>query len=290
MELTGSVKVQSFFRDIKFEHTFFALPFAYLGLFLAEGGWPRTFLLLWVTLAMVGFRTFAMALNRLVDHEIDAKNPRTQSRALPQGNLSPHFVKKFALFSLSVFITSAWILGPLCFFLVPIPIFLAVLYPFLKRFTWFSHGVLGIILGIAPYGAWLASRGEFSWIPGLLWIGIASWVAGFDIFYSLQDEEFDKKFGLMSVPARFGVKPSLWIAALLHLGAVTAWAGVGLLADLGWLYWAGLLGVAGFLAREHWLIHRFGLAKIDQAFFTMNAAASCFILMTTVADLYLKGY
>jgi len=286
MDSMENVKV--FFRDIKFEHSVFALPFAYLGLFLAEGGWPRTHLLILVTVAMVSFRTFAMAVNRLIDRKIDAKNPRTQSRALPQEKLDSHFVRRVAIFSLSVFITSAWILGPLCFFFAPLPVFLAILYPFLKRFTWSSHAVLGIILGLAPYGAWIASRGEFSWIPGLLWIGIACWVAGFDILYALQDVDFDRSFGLRSIPVRFGVKPALGIAATLHLVAILAWAGVGLLTTLGWVYAVGVVTVAVVLLREHWLVHRFGLAKIDQAFFTMNAAVSCAVFFTAAADLCLR--
>jgi 4-hydroxybenzoate polyprenyltransferase len=283
-----SSRIKEFLRDIKFEHSVFALPFAYLGLILAEGGWPRPNLLIWVTLAMVSFRTFAMAVNRLVDRAIDARNPRTRSRALPQEALSPRFVRRAALFSLSVFAVSAWILGPLCFFLAPIPVFLTVVYPFLKRFTWSSHGVLGIILGMAPYGAWMASRGGFSWVPGLLWIGIACWVAGFDILYSLQDVDFDQQAGLKSVPVRFGIKGAAGISAALHLAAVLAWAGVGILAPLGWVYAVGVGTVAVFLTREHWLIRRFGLARINEAFFTMNAAASCALFFAAAADFWAR--
>ena len=289
MELTGkarSVNVfQSFFRDIKFEHSIFALPFAYLGLFLAEGGWPRLTLFFWVTVAMVSFRTFGMAMNRLVDREIDAENPRTKSRALPQKKLTPRFVRAAAFFSLAVFLTSAGVLGPLCLVLSPLPIFLAWIYPYLKRFTWLSHLVLGIILGISPYGAWLASRGEFSWIPGLLLIGITSWVAGFDIFYSLQDYDFDRDFSLRSVPVRFGKTGALEIAGALHGIAFLSWAGVGALAGLGWIYRIGLVLVALFLIREHWMMHRSGGSRIEQAFFTMNASISIVIFLAAVMDL-----
>ena len=278
-------EAQVFLSDIKFEHSLFALPFAYLGLFLAEGGWPRLWIFSWVTVAMISFRTFAMTTNRLVDREIDAKNPRTQSRALPSMRLSPHLVTVAVLVSLLIFLISAAVLGPLCFLLAPIPVVLTWVYPYLKRFTWLSHGALGIILGISPYGAWIASRGEFSWIPGLLLIGIAAWVAGFDIFYSLQDYEFDRTFGLQSVPVRFGWSRALWIAGFLHSVAVAAWAGAGALADLKWIYGTGVVAVTFFLVREHWLVRRFGVAKMNQAFFMMNACVSFVIFAAAAADL-----
>jgi len=289
MELMGDADrqgaLQVLFKDIKFEHSLFALPFAFLGLFLAEGGWPRPVLLFWVSVAMVSFRTFAMAMNRLIDCEIDAKNPRTESRALPRKQLTPRFVRTAALLSILVFLFSAVQLGPLCLVLSPLPIFLAWIYPYLKRFTWLSHGVLGIILGISPYGAWLASRGEFSWIPGLLLMGVAGWVAGFDIFYSLQDHEFDRQFGLKSVPVRFGEKHSLGIAGLLHGVALVSWTAAGMLAGLGGIYGAGLALVAVFLLWEHWILYRWGRSRVERAFFTMNAAISVVIFLAALADL-----
>ena len=274
-----------FFADIKFEHSIFALPFAYLGLFLAEGGWPRFNLFFWVTVAMVFFRTFSMAANRLIDREIDRKNPRTLPRALPQKLLSQRFVQGVGLGSLLIFLTSAAMLSSLCFFLTPIPILLAWLYPYLKRFTWLSHSVLGIILGISPYGAWLASRSDFSWVPGLLFIGVASWVTGFDILYSLQDLDFDREQGLYSVPVLWGKDGALKMAAGLHLIAFFGWAGAGILSGLGWIYGAGLLIAGVFLIREHQLLHRFGLAKIDQAFFSMNAWTSVIVFLAAFVDL-----
>ena len=279
-------KVRIFLEMIKFEHSLFALPFAYLGLFLAEGGFPRFSLLFWVTAAMVSFRTFAMAMNRLIDREIDAQNPRTQSWSLPQKKLTPRFVAGAGLLSLLIFFGAVRMLGPLCFFLSPIPTVLAAVYPYLKRFTWLCHAVLGIILGISPYGAWLASRPEFSWIPGLLWVGVATWVSGFDILYSFQDFEFDQKSGLKSLAVRFGQKTALTIVASLHLTALIAWAGAGALAGLGWIYGFGLLIVTVLLSREHWLMHRFGITKIGEAFFTMNASISAAVFVAAVADLY----
>ena len=274
-----------FLETIKFEHSLFALPFAYLGLILSERGLPRFSVFLGVTVAMVSFRTFAMAMNRLVDREVDLQNPRTQLRALPQKKISPHFVKSAAFVSLLLFVGTISTLSPLCLKLSPIPIFLAWIYPYLKRFTWLSHGVLGIILGISPYGAWLANRGEFSWIPGFLLIGVTSWVAGFDILYALQDFDFDQSFGLRSMPVRFGKERALKLAGAFHLAALVSWALAGKLAGLGWLYGGGLAFAAFFLVREHWLVHRFGLAKIEQAFFVMNIGVSFGLFLAALLDL-----
>jgi len=279
--------VQIFLEDIKFEHSLFALPFAYLGLFLAEEGFPRFFPFFWVSVAMVSFRTFAMAMNRLLDHGIDAKNPRTRYRALPGKKLPVRFFRWAAFFSFLFFLLSAWMLGSLCFFLSPLPIVLAVIYPLLKRLTWLSHAVLGIILGISPYGSWLASRGEFAWTPGFLLAGVACWVSGFDILYSLQDFDFDRANGLQSVPAKFGKEVALGIARWLHGLAVLSWAAVGWAAGLYWIYGLGLAAVTVFLVREHWLIFRFGLAKINQAFFTMNAGVSLVLFLAAAADVSL---
>ncbi len=270
---------------IKFEHSIFALPFAYMGLFWGEGGMPSARLFLWVTLAMVGFRTMAMALNRIIDAAIDAANPRTAKRAIPAGRLKPAFAWAAVAVSFSVFEASAWALGRLCFSLSPIPVFLAVLYPYAKKITWLSHALLGMILGIAPYAAWLASRGVFAWEPGFLTAGVASWVAGFDILYALQDQDFDRNAGLYSVPAVFGTQAALQSAKALHLAAVLFWAGAGLAGKLGVFYFAGLGFSALLLAREHWLVHTFGLGKINEAFFTMNAMISILVFSGLAADL-----
>jgi 4-hydroxybenzoate polyprenyltransferase len=282
-------KLKTFLEMIKFEHSIFALPFAYLGLLLAEEGLPRLSTFLGVTVAMVSFRTLGMALNRLIDVPVDAANPRTKNRALPAGQLKASFVWAAALVSFLIFEASAYFLGSLCFKLSAVPVFLAGLYPYMKRFTWFSHFLLGIILGIAPYGAWLAARGEFSWIPGLLMLGVVTWVAGFDIIYALQDVDFDRKTGLYSVPARFGETPALFITQALHAVTVLAWFFAGRLAGLGWIYQAGIVLAALFLIWEHRLIHSQGLKKIEQAFFTMNAGVSISVFAAAVTDLLLKG-
>ena len=278
-------KTRIFLEMIKFEHSLFALPFAYLGLFLASGGWPRLATLGWVTLAMVSFRTSAMALNRLIDQEIDASNPRTENRALPAGLLRRSFVWIAVMVSLSFFTLSAARLGRLCLILSWVPLALAVLYPFCKRFTWMSHFLLGFILGIAPYGAWLAAGKSFSWIPALLMMGVTAWVAGFDMIYALQDREFDRNSGLYSFPACFGEPASLVCTRILHGLAFIFWTAAGVLAGLGWFYFAGLAMAGFFLIRENWLVRTFGLSKVGQAFFTMNAVVSISLFVFVLADL-----
>ncbi|MBN1688671.1 MAG: UbiA family prenyltransferase [Candidatus Omnitrophica bacterium] len=278
-------KILVFLEMIKFEHSLFALPFAYLGLFLAEEGWPRWGVFFWVTVAMVSFRTMAMALNRLIDVSIDSKNPRTQNRALVTGGLKKSFVGLFAFLSLLVFEFSASKLRPICLILSPIPVCLACFYPWLKRFTWMSHLILGMILAIAPYGAWLASRGEFSWVPAFLSFGIVTWVAGFDVIYAFQDFDHDRLEGLFSIPARFGIAVSLRITAAFHLLSIVFWSVTGYLAGLGWIFGAGLVFAAGILFREDWLIRRYGQAKLQEVFFRLNAMLSLVLFLAAVGDL-----
>ncbi len=274
---------------IKFEHSIFALPFAYLGLFLAESGKPRAGIFWGVTLAMVSFRTMGMALNRLIDAQIDAQNPRTRGRAIPAGLLKPGFVWLVTAVSFVIFIASCFPLNPACLQWAWVPCLLALLYPFTKRFTWFSHFVLGMILALAPYGAWLASRGVFSWVPGLISLGVFFWVAGFDMIYALQDMAFDRERGLFSFPARFGEENTFRLTRVLHVLTVAAWFGAGLFAGLGWIYFAGIFLVSLFLLREHWLIRSFGLQKIQEAFFNMNAVISVTVFVMTLIDLSLRG-
>ncbi len=282
-------KTLIFCHMIKLEHSLFALPFAYLGLFLGADGWPGGAVFFWVTLAMVSFRTLGMGLNRLIDKAIDAANPRTQGRALPAGRLKNSFVITASVVSFFIFECSAYQLNSLCFQLSWAPVLLAILYPWLKRFTWFSHFVLGLILGIAPYGAWLASQPFFSWIPGLLTLGVTAWVAGFDIIYALQDEAFDRQTGLFSFPVRFGVEKSLILTRCLHGVALMAWFAAGAMAGLGSVFVVGVILVAFLLIRENWLIKTRGLAKVQEAFFTMNAMVSFALFAFVLADLALRG-
>ena len=281
-------RVRTFLADIKIEHSLFALPFAYLGLFFAEKQVPSAFLVIWITIAMVSFRTMAMALNRLLDRVLDAENPRTQNRALPQKKLRTGFVWTAAALSWLVFEGSAWKLGPLCFWLSPVPVALAWIYPLTKRFTWLSHFILGLVLGIAPYGAWIASRQDFGWAPAFLTAGVTLWVAGFDMIYALQDIDFDIKHGLFSFPARFGIAATLKFTRLLHAASVLCWLMAGLFAGMGLCYWAGLAVVAGFLIREHQLVRNFGVARINEAFFLMNSVVSVTLLLATVLDVTIK--
>jgi 4-hydroxybenzoate polyprenyltransferase len=280
-------RARIFFQDIKIEHSLFALPFAYLGLFFAEKKVPSFFLFFWITVAMVSFRTMAMALNRLLDRAIDKENSRTQGRALPQQKLRTGFVGLAIVVSFLIFEGSAWKLGSLCLWLSPVPVLLAVIYPLTKRFTWFSHFVLGLVLGIAPYGAWIASRQAFGWTPAFLTAGVMMWVAGFDMIYALQDMEFDRRQGLYSVPAKFGEAGTLWITRVLHALAAFCWAAAGFLNGAGWIYWFGLVLVVYFLIREHQLIRVFGIAKMNEAFFVMNAVVSFALFSAAVLDVVL---
>lgn len=291
MKILNSIgrKAAIFLEMIKFEHSVFALPFAYFGLFLAEQGWPRLPAFFWVTVAMVSFRTYGMSINRILDQKIDSQNPRTKNRALPAGQLKASFVLGAAFFSVLIFEISAYQLSSLCFKFSPIPLVLATLYPMTKRFTWLCHFVLGIILGIAPYGAWLASQNRFDWIPGLLSIGVICWVSGFDMIYALQDYEFDRQSGLFSFPARFGKQNALKATGVLHATAVLAWLGAGWLAQLGIIYFLGLILASGLLIRESWLVVKFGLARLEEAFFKLNAVISFILFLSVLFDFVFQG-
>ena len=281
-------KLRVFLEMIKFEHSIFALPFAYSGLFLAANGWPHWHSFLWVSIAMVSFRTYAMSLNRIIDRMIDARNPRTKDRALPAGRLTVMFVWLVSVFSLIIFEVSAYQLPTICFKLSWIPSLLALLYPLTKRFTWLSHFVLGIILGIAPYGAWLGEGREFSWTPGCLTLGVSCWVAGFDIIYALQDLDFDKSHQLYSFPSRFGLEAGLVAPRILHGLALFSWIAAGWIAPLGLIYFIGLFLAGLALIRENWLIRSGGMGKLQDAFFKMNAFVSSVLFLSVWFDLLLR--
>ena len=281
-------RLRIFLQDIKLEHSIFALQFAYLGLFFAEKKMPDVFLWIWITVAMVSFRTMAMALNRLLDRAIDAENPRTQGRALPQKKIHGGFFWFAAAVSFLIFEGSAWRLGPLCLWLSPVPLGLAFIYPLTKRFTWLSHFILGLVLGIAPYGAWIASRQSFAWAPAFLTAGVMLWVAGFDMIYALQDIDFDRARGLHSVPSKFGEANTLRITRWLHALAVLCWAMAGFLNGAGLIYGLGLVLVVYFLIREHQLIRTAGVAKMNEAFFVMNAVVSVALFVAVVLDVTLQ--
>ncbi len=280
-------KFKVFLEMIKFEHTIFALPFAYLGAFLASGGLPSGHDLFWITLAMVGARTAAMSLNRLIDRHIDARNPRTAGRALPKGLLSVGEVWLYTIISFIVLYIAASQLNSLCVRLMPVAVFVLVIYSYTKRWTWACHFILGVALGLAPLGSWVAVTGSID-LPGvLLGLAVAVWVAGFDIIYACQDYDFDTKSGIHSVPARFGISSALVISAALHVLAPLLLAAVGLYLKLGVFYLAGVIVAAGLLAHEHRLIKPDDLSKLGIAFMNMNGYLSTLMFVFTVLDILL---
>jgi 4-hydroxybenzoate polyprenyltransferase len=263
-----------FARLVKFEHTIFALPFAYVGALLAVGGIPSAHDLLWVTVAMVGARSLAMALNRLIDAGIDAANPRTAGRELPSGALTIAAVLGFCAASFFVFLIAVWQLAPIVRWLWPIPLVAFVIYPYLKRFTWLCHLWLGAVDGLAPVGAWVAIRGDLPWQAWALGGAVATWVAGFDLFYSLLDLEVDREQGLHSWATRFGETAVFVGARVLHVATIGLLFLAGLGLTVGTWYWLGLIVVAALLAYEHSLIGPGDLARLDAAFFTTNGVIS----------------
>ena len=273
---------------VKFEHTIFALPFAYVGALLAVGGVPTAHDLLWVTVAMVGARSLAMALNRLIDAGIDARNPRTATREIPSGALSVGAVVGFCLASLFVFLVAVWQLKPLVHWLWPIPVAGFVVYPYLKRVTLLAHLWLGAVDGLAPMGAWIAIRGDLPWQAWALGGAVACWVAGFDLFYSLFDVEIDRAQGLHSWATRWGERGVFRGARVLHLLTVWLLAAAGAGLDVGLLYWIGIAVVAGLLSYEHSLVRPGDTRRLDAAFFTMNGVISVTFFGFVLADVLVQ--
>ena len=269
---------------VKIEHTVFALPFAYVGAFLAVDGVPSAADLFWVTIAMVGARSLAMALNRLIDAEIDARNPRTAGREIPRGALSRPAVIVFCLVSLAVFLLAVSQLAPLVRWLWPIPVAMFVIYPYLKRVSWLAHGWLGAVDGLAPLGAWIAVTNEMPWEAWALGAAVAFWVAGFDLLYALFDLEIDRAQGLHSFPTRFGVPATFWASRACHVLTVAFLVLTGLGLPVGALYWLGVAAVAGLLAYEHSLVSPADQRRLDAAFFTMNGVISLTLFAFVLAD------
>jgi 4-hydroxybenzoate polyprenyltransferase len=269
---------------VKVEHTIFALPFAYVGAFLALDGVPSGREFVWVTVAMVGARSLAMALNRLIDAEIDARNPRTAGRELPGGALSRLDVVAFCALSLAVFLVAVYQLEPIVRWLWPIPVVAFVVYPYLKRWTWLSHAWLGLVDGLAPVGAWAAVTNELPWEAWALGGAVAVWVAGFDVLYSLFDLEIDRAQGLHSLPARFGVRAAFAAARACHAATVGLLVVAGLGLPIGGLYWLGVATVGALLAYEHALVSPTDLRRLDTAFFTMNGVISVVFFAFVLAD------
>ncbi len=274
---------------VKFEHTIFALPFAYVGAFLAEGAIPGFWRMFWITVAMVGARSLAMALNRLLDAEIDAMNPRTAVRELPAGRLSRVEGWVFSLVSLAVLIAATFNLPEVTRYLWPLVVLPFLIYPLTKRWTWLCHLFLGATIGLGPVGAWVAVTGEVTWEPFLLGGAVALWIAGFDIIYSFMDVSFDRSHGIHSVPADLGYKAGIWLPRVLHTGSIGLLVLTGLVTGVGWLFFAGVLVSAGLLAYENWLMREADLAKTGIAFMTMNSLISVVFFVFATGAVLLQG-
>jgi 4-hydroxybenzoate polyprenyltransferase len=274
---------------IKIEHTLFALPFAFLGAVLAARGLPSARQILWIVVAMVGARSAAMAFNRIADRSFDAKNPRTAMRALPAGQLSVGFVWAFTIASAALFLLAAAMLNRLTLILAPVALACVLLYSFTKRWTQFSHLVLGACLSIAPTGAWIAVLGEIgSPVPLLLSLVVLLWTAGFDVLYACQDCDFDREQGLRSIPARFGIGRALWIARGLHAAAFLALLWLFVVTGLGPVAFVGVIATGALLVYQHRLVRAGDLSRLNAAFFTTNAFVSVILLATFGSAVFLN--
>ncbi|MBS3909531.1 MAG: putative 4-hydroxybenzoate polyprenyltransferase [Actinobacteria bacterium] len=277
-------KLKVVLEMIKFEHTIFALPFAYMGMVLAANGLPSIAEIFWITVAMVGARSFAMAINRYIDREIDARNPRTEDRAIPAGKLNNNYVLVFSAVSLIVFFVATYQLAPLARLVWPAIVFPFLIYSYTKRFTWLSHVVLGVSLGLAPIAAWIAITNGLSWPVVVLGAAVTLWVAGFDIIYACQDIDFDRKDKLFSIPAVFGVKKALLVTRTFHVLTVCLLFTVGVAFDLGVVYYIGVAITALLLAYENRMVKEDDLSKVNVAFFTINGFISLQIFAFTGLD------
>lgn len=275
-----------FLDMIKFEHTIFALPFAYIGMVLAAGGWPRLADIFWITVAMASARTLAMAVNRAADAAIDARNPRTAGRPIPAGRMKASTVWGLALLSLVIFVVAALNLHPFVRLLAPLAVLALVFYSYTKRFTWLCHWWLGVTDGAAAAGGWAAVRGDLGPVAWLLWAAVTVWIAGFDLIYACQDVEFDRKEGLHSFPRHFGIAAALTMARMMHGLTALFLAAVGVVAGLGWPYWLAWLLAVGLLVYENSLVKPDDLSKVDLAFFTVNGYIAVIVFVGTLLGVY----
>ena len=283
------MKLSLLLENVRFEHTVFALPFAYLGMVLAARGLPTWWQFTWITVAMVAARTLAMSLNRVVDWRLDALNPRTARRPVPSGRLPAREVWLVAAASLGVLTLSAWMLNDLCVKLLPIAVVFLVGYHHTKRFTPLCHLILGITDGGAPVGGWVAVTGTLDWPAIWLGVAVAAWVAGFDLIYCCQDVEFDRAHRLHSIAADVNVATSLFAARACHVVTLAALAAVGLITGLGLLYWVGCAVAAGLLAYEHSLVSPTDLSRLDAAFFNVNGYLGLAVFAFTFAAVLLAS-
>jgi 4-hydroxybenzoate polyprenyltransferase len=278
-------RVRYVLEAIKVEHTVFALPFAYIAMVLAARGWPGWWTAAWITAAMVGARTCAMAANRVIDRAMDARNPRTAHRHLPRGLLRVGELQALAVAGAVVLGVAAALLNPLCLALAPVALLFLVGYSYTKYFTWTTHWILGFTDGMAAAGAWLAVTGRLELPALVLWFALAVWIAGFDLIYACQDVEFDRTHGVHSYPARFGVAAALRMARLNHALAAAALALLGPLAGLGWGWWLGWLAIVALLGWEHRLVRPHDLSRLEVAFFNVNGYIAVLALAAAVAGL-----
>jgi len=280
---SASGKLRVLLEMIKWEHTVFALPFAYAGMLAAPVPFSLSNLF-WITVAMVGARTAAMTLNRIIDAEIDARNPRTAGRAIPEGLVGLRDAWIFTGAALALLVLATFFLEPITRVLWPLVVLGFVVYPYTKRFTWLCHLALGVANGLAPGAAWVAVTGEISWTPVFIWAGTALWVAGFDVIYALLDRDFDLENRINSLPARFGIGPSLVVSRVWHALSVTFLVAFGAAAGLGVVYYLGVVVVAWLLFYEQSLVRKDDLSKLDMAFFTMNGVISLIFFAFVLLD------
>ncbi len=284
-------KLKTTLEMIKFEHTLFALPFAFLGAVLAADGLPTAWQIAWITAAMVGARSAAMCFNRIIDRRFDAENPRTANRELPSGKLSIGFAWTFFAASVALFMLASYELNRLTFLLSPVALLSVLGYSYAKRFTNFSHLILGWALAISPTGAWIAVRGAIdSEVPLLLSLLVLMWTAGFDVLYACQDFEYDRQKGLRSIPARFGIKNSLMIARIFHAQAFFVLILLYLITGLGWLALIGVIATGALMIYQHTLVKPNDLSRLNAAFFTTNAFVSVILFLTFGAAVFVEKF
>ena len=280
-------KIPVLLENIRIQESIFTLPFAYLGMVLAARGLPTWHQFLWITVAMVGARTYAMSMNRLADRDLDRRNPRAAARPLPSGRLSVPEVALACLLSTALLLLAAWQLNPLCVALFPVAMVVFTGYSYVKRVSWLTHVVLGIALGGAPVGGWIGVTGELTWEAVLLGLIVMTWATGFDTLYACGDAEQDSALGVRTIPIRFGVKAALMISAVAHVLTLVLFVAMGVVLGLGWPYWVAIVLTGGLLTYQHSLVTPDDLSRLNVAFFTLNGAISILVFALTFMSLYL---
>lgn len=293
--MTTVPRLKTLFDFVKFEHTVFALPFAYAGMLFASmhelgRAWPGMWVFFWVTVAMAGARTAAMAANRLIDARIDALNPRTAGRDIPQGRVSVRQAVWLTLVSLAVLGVAAWQLNPLAVALLPVAVVFLILYPYTKRFTWLCHAWLGVTDGAAAAGGWIAVTGRLDWGAVLLWLVVVFWMIGLDVIYATQDTEFDRSHRVHSIPARFGIPEALRIAAASHALTFVLLIATGVVVGASWPYYLAALVMGGILLYEHRIVNPNDLTRVNVAFFDANMWLALVMLVGVVLDVAWRSF